>query len=131
MSTTMVINKGSGTAGCTCGRCSQAQKSDPMEGREVVGLGLTARNPDGTGGEVKKFIRHGPASKQEYMPVRSYYAEPRLDATKRAELEGRLAGIAKELANPATLPVQRIRLEQEQATIERVLGRTNEEDARK
>src|ERR1044072_6254147 len=98
MSIRMVVNKGSGTAGCTCGACSQAQKSDPMEGREVVGLGLTARNPDGTGGEVKKFIRHGPATKQEYMPVRHYYDDPRIDAARRAKLEGRLPGIPKDLA---------------------------------
>ncbi len=46
------------------------QPTDPMEGRAVVGLVLTPKAPDGSGGVVEKIIRVGAKPKQEYaLPI--------------------------------------------------------------
>jgi len=88
------------------------------------------RKPDGSGGRVLT-VEVQPKSAQQYALPQDYFAEPRLDAARRAELESELAGLRTQVASAGLTPVQRIRIEQSITHLERILGKTNEEDARR
>ncbi len=100
----------------------------PFEGREVVGLfaGVTR---EGKNAGVVKHVRVGAKPAQQYAEPRDYFAEPRLSAAKKAEVEARLRGLETEMQSPGLTPVQVIRLEQEAEQLRRILGKANEQGA--
>ncbi len=107
----------------------KSKVADPNEGRTVVGMYLSPRGRDGSGGEVEKVIRTGPREARQYMPTVPYWNEPRLTDGKRRELEAEANGIRAQLKSPGLTPAQKIRLEQALIHIERILGKTDSGDA--
>ena len=90
------------------------QQADPFEGRQVVGLCMTPRHPDGkSGGDVVKIIRDGAKPKREYAAPRPYFATQDAPAPAATDELAHLKDEAKQLQaildDPATGAIDRQR----------------------
>ena len=89
-----------------------AEQVDPFAGRAVVGLCLTPRAPDGSGGVVVKVIRTGEQPQREYAEPKPYFATSEAAPASTDEL-AHLKDEAKRLQaildDPATGAIDRQR----------------------
>ena len=93
---------------------------------------FAAVNREGKNMGVLEGERIGPTPPaQQYAEPQDYFAEPRVSPSKRAELEAEAAGLRTEMQSPGLTETQKIRLEQALVAIERTLGKSGSDDARR
>lgn len=96
-----------------------ARGADLLQGRVVTSVGLTPRRPDGSGGEIVKHIRTGPAVQATFAAPTPYF---RLSDAKRTEYQAQVAALKAQLANPGLDPVVKVRVQQDLAKIQHLLA---------